>query len=82
MIIVVCAKQYAQQMNISYSVLKEILKGKSPISIEYALCLEAMLGVDAQLWILMQADYNLQVANSDWEINRHLLEIKKIAAAL
>ena len=60
----------------------EILNGKRPVSIEYALYLEAALGIDAQLWIQMQADYNLQVAKSDRKINRHLLEIRKIAAAL
>ena len=74
-------KQLAQQMGVSYSVLNEILNGKRPISIEYALYLEAVLGIDAQLWIQMQADYNLQVAKSDRSIKRHLLEIRKIAAA-
>lgn len=74
-------KQLAQQMGVSYSVLNEILNGKRPVSIEYALYLEAVLGIDAQLWIQMQADYNLQVAKTDRKINRHLLEIRKIAAA-
>jgi addiction module HigA family antidote len=75
-------KQLARQMGISYSVLNEILNGKRPVSVEYALYLEAVLGIDAQLWIQMQADYNLQVAKSDRKIKRHILEIRKIAAAL
>ena len=74
-------KQLARQMGISYSVLNEILNGKRPVSVEYALYLEAVLGIDAQLWIQMQADYNLQVAKSDRKIKRHILEIRKIAAA-
>ena len=74
-------KALAKQMGVSYTVLNEILNGKRPVSIEYALYLEAVLGIDAQLWIQMQADYNLQVAKSDRKINRHLLEIRKIAAA-
>ena len=77
----VTQKQLAQQMGVSYSVLNEILNGKRPVSIEYALYLEAVLGIDAQLWIQMQADYNLQVAKSDRKINRHLLEIRKMVAA-
>ena len=77
----VTQKQLAQQMGVSYSVLNEILNGKRPISIEYALYLEAVLGIDAQLWIQMQADYNLQVAKSDKSIKRHILEIRKIAVA-
>ena len=74
-------KQLARQMCVSYSVLNEILNGKRPVSIEYALYLEAVLGIDAQLWIQMQADYNLQVAKSDRKINRHILEIRKMVAA-
>ena len=74
-------KQLAQQMGVSYSVLNEILNGKRPVSIEYALYLEAVLGIDAQLWIQMQADYNLQVAKCDRKINRHILEIRKMVAA-
>ena len=74
-------KQLAQQMCVSYSVLNEILNGKRPVSIEYALYLEAVLGINAQLWIQMQADYNLQVAKSDKSIKRHILQIRKIAAA-
>lgn len=59
----------------------QILNGKRPVSIEYALYLEAVLGIDARLWIQMQADYNLQVAKSDRKINRHLLEIRKLVEA-
>ena len=74
-------KQLAQQIGVSYSVLNGILNGKRPVSIEYALYLEAVLGIDAQLWIQMQADYNLQVAKNDRKISRHLIEIRKIAVA-
>ena len=75
-------KSLAKQMGVSYTVLNEILNGKRPISVEYALYLEAVLGVDAQLWIQMQADYNLQVAKSDKTIMRRIKEIRKMAAVL
>ena len=78
----VTQKQLAQQMGVSYSVLNEILNGKRPVSIEYALYLEAVLGIDAQLWIQMQADYNLQVAKSDKTIRHRIKEIRKMVAAL
>ena len=42
-------KQLAQQISVSYTVLNEILNGKRPISTDYALYLEAALGIDAQL---------------------------------
>lgn len=75
-------KVLAKQMGVSYTVLNEILNGKRPISVEYALYLEAVLGIDAQLWIQMQADYNLQVAKSDKTIIRRVKEIRKLVAAL
>ena len=75
-------KALAKQMGVSYTVLNEILNGKRPISVEYALYLEAVLGIDAQLWIQMQADYNLQVAKSDKAIMRRIKEIRKMVAVL
>ena len=75
-------KVLAKQMGVSYTVLNEILNGKRPISVEYALYLEAVLGIDAQLWIQMQADYNLQVAKNDKTIMRRIKEIRKMVAAL
>lgn len=75
-------KSLAKQMGVSYMVLNEILNGKRPISVEYALYLEAVLGVDAQLWIQMQADYNLQVAKTDKTIMRRIKEIRKMVAVL
>lgn len=75
-------KVLAKQMGVSYTVLNEILNGKRPISVEYALYLEAVLGIDAQLWIQMQADYNLQVAKTDKSILHHIKEIRKLVAAL
>lgn len=75
-------KQLAQQISVSYTVLNEILNGKRPISTDYALYLEAALGIDAQFWIQMQADYNLQVAKNNNKVIQHILNIRKIAAAL
>lgn len=75
-------KQLAAQMGISYTVLNEILNGKRPISADYALFLEAALGIDAQLWIQMQADYNLQTAKSDQKVIERIRKIRKVAAVL
>ena len=73
-------KQLASQMGISYTVLNEILNGKRPISADYALFLEAALGIDAQFWIQMQADYNLQTTKSDQKVIEHIRKIRKVAA--
>lgn len=40
-------KDLAKRMGVSYTVFNEILNGKRPITTEYALLLEAALGIDA-----------------------------------
>lgn len=46
------------------SVLNEVLNGKRPVSTEYALMLEAVLGIDASIWLRLQMDYNMQVTKA------------------
>ena len=53
-------KELAQQMGVSYTVFNEFLNGKRPVTIEYALLLEAALGTSANIWIGLQADYDMQ----------------------
>lgn len=53
-------KDLAGRMGVSYTVFNEILNGKRPITTEYALLLEAALGIDAGIWLRLQADYNMQ----------------------
>ena len=44
-------KKLAEQTGIPYTALNEVLNGKRPVSTEYALLLEAALGVEAGIWI-------------------------------
>ena len=53
-------KKLAQQMGVSYTVFNEILNGKRSVTTEYALMLEAALGTNANIWLGLQADYNMQ----------------------
>lgn len=73
-------KELAQQMGVSYTVFNEILNGKRPVTTEYALLLEAALGTDANIWIGMQAEYNMQKVKQDKSFMKRLEEIRKIAA--
>lgn len=73
-------KELAQQMGVSYTVFNEILNGKRPVTTEYALLLEAALGTDANIWIRLQADYNMQKAKQDKSFMKRLEKIRKIAA--
>ena len=73
-------KDLAQQMGVSYTVFNEILNGKRPVTTEYALLLEAALGTDANIWIGLQADYNMQKMKQDHSFMKRLEKIRKIAA--
>ena len=48
-------KEVAEKMGVSYTVFNEILNGKRPVTTEYALLLEAVLGIDAGIWLRLQA---------------------------
>jgi len=69
-------------MGVSYTVFNEILNGKRPVTTEYALLLEAALGIDANIWIGLQADYNMQKMKNDNSFMRRLKKIRRIAAVL
>lgn len=75
-------KDLAKRMGVSYTVFNEILNGKRPITTEYALLLEAALGIDAGIWLRLQADYNMQKAKSDKTFIARLEHIRKCAAVL
>lgn len=75
-------RKLAAQMGISPTLLNEILNGKRAVSAEYALLLEAALGIDAEPLIKLQVDYNIQVAKSDKSFLERLANIRKIAAVL
>ena len=73
-------KDLAQKMGVSYTVFNEILNGKRPVTTEYALLLEAALGTDANIWLGLQADYNMQKMKQDRSFMKRLEQIRKIAA--
>ena len=75
-------KELAQQMGVSYTVLNEVLNGKRPVTTEYALLLEAALGTNANIWIGLQADYNMQKMKKDNSFMKRLERIRRIAAVL
>lgn len=75
-------RKLAAQMNVSYTVLNEILNAKRPVSAEFALLVEAVLNIDAETLTNMQARYNLQTARKDESLREKLNNIRKIAAIL
>jgi addiction module HigA family antidote len=75
-------RKLAAQMGVSYSVLNEVLNAKRPVTTEYALLFEAALGIDAGMWIRIQADYNMQVAKQNKSFAERLANIRKLSAVL
>ena len=55
----------ATQMGVTYTVLNEILNLKRSVSVEFALRVEAVLGLEAEMLINMQSRYNIQTARTD-----------------
>lgn len=75
-------RELARQMEVSPSVLNEVLNGKRPVSPEYALMLEAVLGIDAGIWLRLQMEYSMQVAKKDTTFLAKLEKLKRIAVVL
>ena len=75
-------KELALKMGVSYSVFNEMLNGKRPVTTEYALMLEAVLGTKASIWLGLQADYNMQRARMDRVFMKRLEQLRKYAAVL
>lgn len=75
-------KEVAKQLGLPYTAFNEILNGKRPVTTDFALFMEAALGIPAYLLVGMQTDYNLQVAKKDKSIVERLIQIRKAAAVL
>ncbi len=75
-------KALASEIGIPASILNEVLNGKRAVNTEYALLLEAALGIEADLWLRLQADYNKQIAKSDPSFMERLARIRRVAAFL
>lgn len=73
-------KKFSQQTGIPYTALNEVLHCKRPITTEYALLIEAALGIESGFWLKMQADYNLITAKRDSSFMERLKNVKRIAA--
>ncbi len=72
----------ARQIGMSPTQLNEIIHGKRAVNTETAMLLEAAWGIDADLWLNLQADYDKQMARSNPKFMDRLAAIRKVAAVL
>lgn len=54
--------QFAEKCKCSPRKINEIVNGKRSVSPEFALVLEDVLGTTAEMWVRIQAEYDLWVA--------------------
>lgn len=72
----------AKELGVKVSLLNELINGKRDFTIEYALMLEAALGIDADFWINLQTDYSKAKARHDMSFMSKLANIRRVAAVL
>ena len=75
-------RKFASIIGCSYTVFNEILNCKRPITTDYALRIEAALGIKAYMLVNMQSEYNLQTARQDSQLAVILNRIRMAAAML
>ena len=73
------ARELARRCGRSAKLMAEIISGKAPIEPDTALQLERVLGMDAVMWLTMEARYRLALAKSREET--HLAQERAWAAA-
>lgn len=75
-------KKFAQWIGVSYPMLNEILNCKRPITTDFALLIEAALGIEAYIFVNMQTDYDLQTACRDTKVALRLEGIRNLRASV
>ncbi len=75
-------KLFAELLHLPYTQLNEILNAKRPVSTDFALMIEASLGINPELLINMQNRYNMALARQKPSLLEKLNQIRKSCAAV
>ena len=75
-------REFARQVDMSYTVLNELLNGKRSLSPTNALMFEAALDIPADALMNIQTKYNMQTARQDRKVLTWLSKIPRVAAML
>lgn len=75
-------KRFSELLSIPYTQLNEILNGKRSVTTDFALMVEAALGINPELLINMQTRHNMAVAKQKRPLMTKLLDIKRTCAAV
>ena len=58
-------KQLEEMTGIQQSVISETINGKRSLSLNFAIALEKVFGISADVWMNMQTKYDLDIVNID-----------------
>lgn len=61
-------KEFAELVDMRAPHLNELIKGKRHISALLALKIEQQLGIDADIWMRLQVDYDLEIARKHLKV--------------
>lgn len=75
-------KRFSELLSVPYTQLNEVLNGKRPVTTDFALMVEAALGINPELLINMQNRYNMAVARQKPILIRRLDSIRRACAAV
>lgn len=74
-------KMFSEVLGVSYTMLNEILNAKRPVTSDFALMVEAALGINPELLVSMQTRYNMALAREESVLANRLKKIRKICAS-
>lgn len=74
-------KQFSEYTGVSYTMLNEILNGKRAVTSDFALIVEAALGINPDLLINMQTRYNMAQARMKPSMANRLQTVRKMCAS-
>ncbi len=72
----------AEEIGVRVSLLNELINCKRDFTVEYALMIEAALGIDADFWINLQNNYNKARVCRDASFMARLAGIRRVASLL
>ena len=72
----------AKEIGVADSLVDELIKGRKDFTVEYALMIEAALGIDADFWLNLQTNYNKAKARHNTSFMAKLANIRRVAATL
>lgn len=75
-------REFARQVNISYTALNELLNGRRPLTPTTALMFEAALDIPADALMNIQTKYTMQTARQDKKLLSWLSGIPRVAAMM